>query len=308
VRVAVTGASGLIGWALASALEDRGDDVVRFVRPGTPGTPSTVGAVVRWDPTRQVVDEGDLARAGGFDGVVHLAGAGIGDRRWSARRREEILTSRTHSTSLLVEALGTMGSAPGVLASGSSVGFYGSRGDEILDEQSLQGTGFLAEVCGRWEAEAAPLAKAGTVVAALRTGIVMSASGGALKKQLPLFRMGLGGTLSTGRQWLSPISLRDEVRAILWVLDHSLGGPLNLVAPEPLSNRDFTKSLARQVHRPALARVPAVALRIALGSGITSEAVLASQRVVPTVLTDTGFQFTNSTIESILDAAIQHRP
>jgi uncharacterized protein (TIGR01777 family) len=305
VRVAVTGASGLIGSALASALEERGDDVVRFVRPGTP---STGGAVVRWDPQRRVVDEEDLARARGFDGVVHLAGVGIGDRRWSARRREEILTSRTFSTSLLIEALGSMASAPRVLASGSSVGFYGSRGDEVLDEQSPQGTGFLAEVCAQWEDAAAPLAKTGTVVASLRTGIVMSATGGALKKQLPLFRLGLGGPLSTGRQWLSPISLRDEVRAILWILDHSLGGPLNLVAPEPLTNWDFTRSLARQVHRPAMARVPAAALRIALGAGLTDEAVLASQRVVPTILTESGFVFEESDIASIFASALSYRP
>jgi uncharacterized protein (TIGR01777 family) len=300
----LTGGSGLIGSALASALEERGDEVVRFVRPGAP---STGGGVVRWDPAKRTVDDADLRRAGGFDGVVHLAGAGIGDQRWNAARREEILTSRTASTSLLVEALGSMASAPRILASGSSVGFYGSRGDEVLDEHSLQGAGFLAEVCAQWEKAAAPLAKAGTVVASLRTGIVMSAKGGALKKQLPLFRLGLGGALSTGRQWLSPISLRDEVRAILWVLERSLGGPVNLVAPAPLTNRDFTRSLARQLHRPALARVPALALKIVLGPGLTNEAVLASQRVMPAVLSDDGFSFEDEDIRSILASALSYR-
>jgi hypothetical protein len=305
VRVAITGASGLIGSALASALEDRDDAVVRFVRPGTR---DVGGAIIRWDPARQIVDDGDLRRAGGFDGVVHLAGAGIGDGRWTAQRRNEIRTSRTVSTSLLVEALGAMDDGPRVLASGSSVGFYGSRGDEVLDEGSSQGTGFLAEVCGQWEAAAAPLALGGTTVASLRTGIVMSAAGGALSKQIPLFRLGLGGALSTGRQWLSPISLRDQVRAILWVLDRSLEGPVNLVGPEPLTNRDFTSGLGRHLHRPTLARVPAVALRIALGSGLTDEAVLASQRVVPTVLTESGFEFENRAIGSILASAFSYRP
>jgi len=305
VRVGITGSSGLIGSRLAQMLTNRGDNVVRFVRPDSP---RTLDGTVRWDPTRHVIDDGDLRRIGGFDAVVHLAGAGIGDRRWTPERKDEILASRTDSTSLLVSALSSMNVGTPMLASGSSVGFYGSRGDEVLDETSARGAGFLADVCAQWEAAAAPLASTGTVVAELRTGIVMSSSGGALKKQLPLFRLGLGGTLSNGRQWLSPISLGDEVRAILWILDRRLRGPLNLVSPEPLTNRDFTRGLGRVVHRPALARVPAGALAIALGAGLTREAVLASQRVLPRALTESGFQFANRTIASILDTSIQRRP
>jgi uncharacterized protein (TIGR01777 family) len=305
MRVGITGSSGLIGSHLVKALRERGDNVVRFVRPDSPRTDDDT---VRWDPTRHMVDEGDLRRIGGFDGVVHLAGAGIGDRRWTPERKNDILASRTDSTTLLVSVLGSMNAGTPLLASGSSIGFYGSRGDEVLDETSAPGTGFLADVCAQWEAAAAPLAFTGTVVAELRTGIVMSSSGGALKKQLPLFRLGLGGTLSNGRQWLSPISLGDEVRAILWILDHRLRGPFNLVSPQPLTNKDFTKGLSRLVHRPALARVPAGALAIALGAGLTREAVLASQRVLPHALTESGFQFANRTIASILDASIQRCP
>jgi uncharacterized protein (TIGR01777 family) len=303
MRVGITGSSGLIGSALVSALRARDNEVVRFVRPtsASDGEP-----VIRWDPSRQLVDEGDLRRVGGFDAVVHLAGAGIADRRWTTARKQEILTSRTSATSLLVGALGSMATGTPILASGSAIGYYGSRGDEVLDETSSPGDDFLAGVCAAWEAAAAPIAQRGTVVASLRTGIVMSDRGGALKKQLPLFRLGLGGALSSGRQWLSPISLNDEVRAILWVLDHRLAGPVNLVAPQPLTNADFTKSLARLVRRGAWARVPAFALKIALGDELATEAVLASQRVLPKVLLDSGFTFDSADITSILHAATQH--
>jgi uncharacterized protein (TIGR01777 family) len=303
MRVGITGSSGLIGSALVTALRANGNDVVRFVRPtsASDGEP-----VIRWDPSRQVVDESDLRRVGGFDAVVHLAGAGIADRRWTTARKQEILTSRTNATSLLVSALGSIATGTPMFASGSAIGYYGSRGDEELDETSSPGGDFLAEVCASWEEAAAPIAQHGTVVASLRTGIVMSDRGGALKKQLPLFRLGLGGVLSNGRQWLSPISLNDEVRAILWVLDHRLAGPVNLVTPHPLTNADFTKSLARLVRRSAWVRVPALALKIALGDELATGAVLASQRVLPRVLLDSGFTFDNVDITSILHAATHH--
>lgn len=299
MRVGVTGSSGFIGTALVEALRERGDVVVVFVRPtGPPGAKEAV----RWDPSRQLIDEGDLRRVGGFDAVVHLAGAGIADRRWTEARKREILLSRTSSTSLLVHALQSTGTD--VLASGSAIGYYGSRGDEVLHEASGQGNDFLADVCRAWEVAALELAAHGSTVALLRTGIVMSRHGGALKKQLPLFRLGLGGALSTGQQWLSPISLRDEIRAILWILDQRIAGPVNLVCPEPLKNSDFTKLLAHEVHRPALARVPALALKIALGSDLATEAVLASQRVLPRILTETGFSFEDPTPKSIISSAL----
>ena len=301
MRIGVTGASGFIGRALITALVERGDDVTTFVRPG--GS-SVTGPVVRWDPPRGLVDEGDLRLAGGFDGVVHLAGAGIADKRWSRERKNEILRSRIDSTSLLVSALGSMSGGATFLASGSAIGFYGSRGDQTLDESSSRGDGFLADVCVEWERSAQSIESTGTGLALLRTGIVMSRHGGALRKQLPLFRMGLGGPLSNGSQWLSPISLRDEVRAILWVLDHHLTGPVNLVAPQPVQNREFTKILANEIHRPAFLRVPAFALQIALGDELATEAVLASQRVRPKYLEESSFKFDNPSSEAIISEAL----
>jgi uncharacterized protein (TIGR01777 family) len=300
VRVGVTGSSGFIGTALVSALLERGDDVVRFVRPDSA---SVAGEVIRWDPSRGLVDEEDVRRVGGFDAVVNLAGAGLADRRWTSARKEEIERSRTDATSLLIRVL-LDSSGTSVLASGSAVGVYGSRGEELLDESSTIGDDFLARVCAQWEAATSPLERAGTNVAHLRTGIVLSSRGGALKRQLPLFRFGLGGSLGSGKQWLSPISLRDEVRAILWILETRANGPFNLVAPAALTNRAFTNALARQVHRPAHLRVPSSALRVALGRELVTAAVLASQRVLPAALRESGFNFENPDIQSILAVAL----
>lgn len=302
MRVGVTGATGLIGSAVAEALAARGDDVIRFVRPDT--TPGS-GLVARWDPARHLIDEGDLRRIGGLDAVVHLAGAGIADRRWTPARKREILSSRTDSTALLVETLHSMPGGTPMLACGSAIGYYGSRGDELLDESSEHGADFLAGVCRAWEDATAPLVASGATVARLRTGIVMSTDGGALARQLPLFRLGLGGKLGSGRQWLSPISLRDEVRAILWTIDRRLSGPVNLVAPEPLTNRDFTTVLGRLLHRPTFASVPVSALKIALGAELAVGAVLASQRVIPAALLENGFAFDHPEASSILRNAMR---
>ena len=304
MRVGVTGSSGLIGSALVEALGERGDDVVRFVRPDSAFTGDRV---VRWDPALQLVDDADLRRIGGFDAVVNLAGAGIGDKRWSRSRKQEILSSRMDSTSLLVRTLASMASGIEVFASGSAIGYYGSRDDEILDESSPPGDDFLADLCVEWEALAAPLAGAGAAVAYLRTGIVITSKGGSLKRQLPLFQLGLGGRMASGRQWFSPISLHDEIHSILWILDHRLEGPVNLVAPIPLTNRDFTKALARALGRPAVVRVPARALKIVLGKELTTTAVLASQRVLPLALLKSGFKFAHPGAASILRESVQHR-
>lgn len=301
MRVGVTGASGLIGVALVAALEGRGDTVVRFVRPDSAATSTSV---VRWDPQRGLIDDDDLVRVGGFDAVVHLAGAGIGDRRWTAHRKEEILRSRVASTTLLAEAISSTRLATGQLLTGSAIGYYGSRDDELLDESSAVGDDFLAHVCQAWEAAAVPLERTGTSIARLRTGIVLSARGGALARQLPIFRAGLGGTLSTGRQWLSSISLRDEVAAIIWIIDYRLSGPFNLAAPTPVTNREFTKELGLCLHRPTILTVPALALKVALGAELATGAVLASQRVVPAALSASGFTFTDPDIRSILRATL----
>jgi len=293
MRVGVTGSSGLIGTALVEELRRRGDQVITFSRSATSPAPD----VVRWDPSRNFISHDDLASAGHFDAVVHLAGAGIGDKRWNNARKREILASRTVSTELLArELLGKVD----VFASGSAIGIYGSRGDEILSEDSTHGTDFLAEVCKEWERAAEALVASGVAVSFLRTGIVQSTRGGALAKQLPLFRFGLGGRLSTGKQWLSPISLHDEIRAILWILDNKLTGPFNLVAPEPLTNRDFTRILARALHRPALFPAPALALKVALGPELASSLLLASQRVLPNALLESGFSYNSPSFSSIL--------
>ena len=302
MRVGLTGASGLIGRATARALGERGDTVVSFVRP-TGG--AATGETIRWDPDAIDVDENDLRRVGGLDAIVHLAGAGIGDRRWSDQRKALILQSRRNSTTLVVQTIASLASGVGVLASGSAIGIYGSRGSELLDENSTHGSDFLASVCQAWEDAAQPAANTGTVVSTLRTGIVMSASGGALKRQLPLFKLGLGGVLGDGRQWISPIALVDEVRAILSLIDQPEAGPFNLNAPDPVTNRAFTRALARALGRPAVLRVPAFALAVALGSQLAHEAVLASQRVQPARLIDRGFQFTCPTTPEILVAALR---
>jgi uncharacterized protein (TIGR01777 family) len=300
VRVGVTGSSGFIGTALVAALQDRGDTVVPFVRPDSP---FARGDVIRWDPAMGLLDEGDLRARGGFDAVVNLAGAGIADRRWSNAHKEAIRRSRTDATSLLSSALMGPSGTPS-LVSGSAIGIYGSRGDESLDESSSVGEDFLARVCVAWEGATSPLAEAGTAVAHVRTGIVMSRRGGALKKQLPLFRFGLGGPLGSGGQWISPISLRDEVRAMLWLVDTRASGPFNLVAPAALTNRDLSKALARHMHRVSWLRVPKGALRIALGPELADATALASQRVTPTRLRQSGFVFESPTITSILSSAL----
>lgn len=294
MRVGLSGASGFIGTALARALSARGDEIVRFVRPESPASndPS-----IRWDPARGVLDEGDVRRVGGLDAVINLAGAGIGDRRWSEARRALLRSSRLDATNLIVRSLETLGAH--TLINGSAVGYYGSRGDEILDETSAAGQDFLARLCVDWEA-AAEGAPAPVRVAHLRSGIVLDLHGGALARQLPLFRLGLGGRLGHGRQWLSPISLHDEVRAILWILDHDIRGPVNLTAPSPLTNADFTRVLGRALKRPAALAVPRAALALALGSGLTDGALLASQRVVPTRLLESGFTFRSSDASAIV--------
>ena len=306
MRVGVTGASGLIGHSLVRALEERGDKVSTFVRPTTGANAVLPSSnTVRWDPEHGNVDESDWQRAGGFDAIVNLAGAGIGDERWSVPRQDVILTSRTSATRLMVRALRDLSDGATFLASGSAIGWYGSRGDELLDETSDGGAGFLADVCAQWEGAATTWRESGAGVALLRTGIVLGARSASLRRQLPLFRLGLGGRLGSGQQWLSPVSLLDEVRAILWVIDHRLNGPVNLVCPHPTTNQEFTRTFAQQLHRPAFFAVPRPALGLAIGSKMANELVLASQRVAPGALSEAGFQFEHSNISEALRWALR---
>ena len=301
MRIGVTGSSGLIGTALVAALRQRGDEVVRFIRPSSTTTSETH---IRWNPSTGDVDERDLARVGGLDGIIHLAGAGIADRRWSPSYRAEIMNSRTATTSMVVAVAKALPDGLATLVSGSAIGFYGSRGDETLRETSAPGSDYVAEVCRAWEAAAAPLVAEGTAVSLARTGIVLSKNGGALAKMLPLVRLGLGGTLGSGSQWMSPISLEDEVRALLFALDHRLHGPLNLVAPTPCTNKELTKALGHALHRPTVLPVPAPALSLVLGKECAANTVLASQRVVPDALIAVGFTFTAPDIATILQRVL----
>jgi hypothetical protein len=296
MRVVVSGSSGLIGQSVVSALRARGDEVTPLVRrPPAPGE-------ARWDPEAGTIDAGALD---GADAVVNLAGAGIGDKRWSAGRRQEIVGSRVASTALLARSMASLAAPPAVMVSASAVGYYGDRGDEELTEDSEPGSGFLAGLCGAWEDATEPAVAAGVRVVRLRSGVVLSTRGGALARQLPLFRLGIGGRLGTGRQWLSWISLPDEVGAVLHALDEpALQGPVNATAPAPVTNRTFTRALGAALHRPAVLAVPGLALRIALGSDLATEMVLAGQRVVPARLTTTGYAFAHTDIDAALAALL----
>ena len=287
-RFAVTGSSGLIGTALVAALRRRGDEVVRFVR-ATPRAP----AEVRWDPSSRRLDPSLLD---GVDGVVHLAGAGVGDKRWSPAHKHAILASRTDSTTAVASAVAAA-DHPVRLVSGSAVGYYADRGDEELTEASPPGADFLSDVVLAWEAATAPATDAGASVVTIRTGIVLAPDGGAMKPLLRLARLGLGGPLGNGRQFMPWITLPDEVGAILHLLDHpEVTGPVNLSAPEPARQREVAAALGRALHRPALLPAPSIALRAVLGEFAVE--VLGGQRIVGDALRDTGYDFVHGDLDS----------
>jgi uncharacterized protein (TIGR01777 family) len=307
VNTLVTGSSGLIGTALTGRLEAGGHRVTRLVRhPSATGGGRRQGtADVSWDPDRGTLDRAALERAGPFDAVVHLAGAGIGDKRWSPARKQVILRSRTASTSLLVDAVVELTPPPPVLVSASAVGYYGDRGDEVLTERSAPGSGFLAEVCSVWEAAAAPAVDAGIRTVLLRTGIVLSADGGVLGRQLPLFRLGLGGRIGSGHQYRSWITLEDEVSVILACIeDAGLSGPVNATAPHPVTDAELARALGAALHRPVVLAVPGAALRLALGSEMATDLVLGGQRVLPDVLQTRGFAFAHAEMDQAVRSVL----
>ena len=292
MRVAVTGSTGLIGRAVVERLEADGHQAVRVVRPT--GSLEAAGApVVRWDPSAGEIDAGALE---GLDAAVHLAGEPIAARRWSAEQKQRIADSRAHGTALLAGALARLDAPPSVLVSASAIGYYGDRGDERLDEASSVGSGFLAEVCRDWEAAADPARDAGIRVTHPRTGVVLSHSGGALAEMLPFFRLGLGGRIGNGRQWMSWITLHDEVEALLWLLTADVEGPVNLTAPEPVTNRQLTAALGRALRRPTLLPTPKPALWARLGRELTDALLYSSARVEPAVLLRRGFRFSHPDI------------
>ncbi len=293
MKVAVSGSSGLIGTALVAGLAAAGHEVVRLTR----GRPSARDEVA-WDPLAGTVDVAGLR---GVEAVVHLAGAGVGDHRWTAAYKKQILDSRVLGTRTLVDALASMDQPPRTLVSGSAIGFYGSRGDEELTEDAARGEGFLADVVVAWEAEAARGGQAGLRVVTARSGLVLARKGGAFGRLLPLIRLGLGGPLGNGRQWWSWISLEDEVAALMFLLTADLSGPVNLTAPEPRRNGDVVRALARRLHRPAVLPAPALALKVAVGG--FADDILASQKVVPRRLLDAGFAFTHADLEAAAEWA-----
>jgi hypothetical protein len=297
-RVAISGASGLVGAALASRLEAAGRPTIALVRDPAQ---RVEGATVPWSP-----EKGILApeRLEGVGAIVHLAGENIAGGRWSERRKERIRRSRVDATRKLIASLASLKRPPLVFLCASASGYYGDRGAEQLDEGAAAGSGFLAEVCVAWEEAAASAASLGARVASLRFGTVLSARGGALAKMLPLFRLGLGGRLGNGEQYFPWLAIDDVCGAILHVLDDaSLAGAINLTAPEAVTNAQFTRALGRVLGRPTLVPAPAWALRLALG-GLADEALLASTRVVPRRLEESGFPFRHPELEGALHALL----
>ena len=295
MRVAVTGASGLIGSALVPHLRSVGHEVQRLVR-----RPAAAADEISWDPRAGTVD---LDRLQGVEGVIHLAGAGVGDHRWTDAYKREILDSRVDGTHTIVKAITSLDVAPRVLVSASAIGWYGDTGDRVVDESAPAGTGFLADVVRAWEAAAGPAASAGIRVTHPRTGLVVSGAGGAWARMFPLFRLGLGGKLGNGRQYWSWISLRDEVCALQFLLEQEhLHGPVNLTGPAPVTNAEVTSVMGRVLGRPTILPAPAFALKTVLGEFSTE--VLGSSRVVPAVLEQSGFVFQDPTIESAVRTAL----
>ena len=296
-RIAVAGASGLIGGALARSLTADGHEVVRLVR----GAPRAADEV-RWDPERGSVDAAGLA---GCDAVVNLAGAGVGGRRWTAAYKARIRASRVGGTTALAEAVAGLPEdvRPRVFLNGSAIGYYGETGDRPVDESAPPGEGFLPEVCVEWEAAAAPAREAGVRTVFARTGLVVARGGGAWGRLFPLFRAGLGGRLGDGRQYWSFVALHDEVAALRHLLDtDGLSGPFNLTAPHPVTNREITEAMAHVLHRPAVFAVPAPVLRTVLGE--MAGDVLGSARVLPARLLESGFRFAFPRIEGAVRAAL----
>ncbi len=297
-RVAITGASGLIGTALSAFLRARGDDVVHLVR-----RPPRDGSEIGWDPASRKLDPSDLSgftavvHLAGFTAVVHLAGAGVGDHRWTAAYKQELLASRVDGTTTVATALADLGE-PIALVSASAIGIYGDRGERTLTEDSEAGQGFLAGVAQAWEAATAPAKDAGLRVVNARTGLVLTPLGGAMARVLPLARLGLAGPLGSGRQYWSWITLHDEIRALAHLIDQDLAGPVNLVSPQPLHQAEVMKALGAALGRPAVLPAPALALKVYLG-GFAGD-ILASERILPSVLTASGFVFDHDNIEAAM--------
>lgn len=295
MKIIISGASGLIGKPLIASLRKQNHDVIQLVRRSSSSNES------QWNPITGVIDASVID---GADAVIHLSGAGIGDRRWTTKYKQELLDSRTKTTELLATTIAKCNKKPNVFLSGSAIGVYGARGDEELTEQSSHGNSFLAEICKQWEAAAKPAVDAGVRTVFLRTGIVLTPLGGALKKQLPLFKFGLGGKFGSGKQWQSWISLDDEIAAINYLLTANISGAVNLTAPNPVTNAEFTRAMSRTLRRPAFLPIPKFGPKLLLGGELAEALLFTGQRVMPTVLQKSGFAFQHSTIDVALRALL----
>ena len=290
-RVAVTGASGLIGTALVGHLRNEGHTVQRFVR-----RPAIARDEITWDP---IAGTADLSALEGVDAVIHLAGAGVGDKRWTKKYRAAILNSRLLGTTAIANAVATV--KPSVFISASAIGWYGETGNRAVTENDRGGGDFLAAVCREWEGVADLAGDVRTVK--IRTGLVLDPTGGALGRMIPLFRLGLGGKLGSGKQWWSWITLHDQVRAICHLMESKVSGPVNMTSPNPATNQEFTAALARAMHRPALFQAPGFALKLALG-GFASE-ILGSKKILPEVLINDEFIFDYPHLTTALETLVQ---
>jgi uncharacterized protein (TIGR01777 family) len=294
-RIAIAGASGMIGSALARSLASDGHEVVRLVRRAPRAKDE-----VQWDPEAQRIDAGGLV---GCAAVVNLAGAGVASRRWTEAYKRKIRDSRVLGTATLAEAVASLDEPPRVFVNGSAIGFYGDTGEQAVDESAPPGDGFLPSLCVEWEEATGAAQEAGIRTAFARTGLVVARKGGAWGKLFPLFKAGVGGRMGDGRQYWSFVSLHDEVAAIRHVIDtETLSGPVNVTAPDPLTNREITEAMGRVLHRPTAFATPAPLLRLALGD--MAGDILGSQRVLPTRLLESGFTFAFPSIEGALRAAL----
>lgn len=297
MKILISGASGLVGKAAGEALRADGRRVGRFVRPG--GNLSRRD--VRWDPASGLIDADAVE---GADAILHLAGASIAGARWTEARKEILYNSRVDATRILVEAVGKLRRKPRVLLAASAVGYYGNRGDEVLTESSASGDGFLAELARDWEAESLRAESLGVRVVLLRFGMILAARGGALLRMVTPFKLGLGGRLGSGQQWMSWIALEDVIGVIRAALnDENIRGPVNVVSPNPVRNAEFTRALARVLHRPAIFQAPAFALRLALGD-MADELLLASQRSLSQKLLASGYAFRFPELEPALGSVL----
>lgn len=296
MHVVVTGSSGLVGTDLVRALRDRGDRVTRLVR-----SPTSEPDTAHWDPAAGHLEPGLFD---GVDAVVHLASEGIGERRWTTEEKRRIRESRTQGTGLLARALAGRVSKPARLVSASAVGIYGDRGDAVLTEESSLGQGFMAGLCREWEAAARPAEDAGIAVTYLRSGVILAGHGGLLKRLLLPFKLGLGGRMGSGRQYISWIALRDEIAAILHLLDGELTGPVNVTAPNPVTNAEFAKLLGRALRRPAVLPTPLLPVKVRYGSQLVQELMLEGQRVMPARL-DPAFSCEHPDLDGALRAVLE---